>query len=347
MASILPVVGVLLVLGVSSGVTQLCEDDTDCKHGLYCFSATHNCVQCVECSEYRRHNTRKCVKEPLQCGECLDGYELEILSDGVRDVCVPTPGQPSSAHMTTAQKSLEMSSWLLYGAICTIGVSFAACAFFAVFKLKNVLLLKHRTRFFPELESTSTSSSALYAPSAPAPPPTNTLTAVPKFFFEEEKMIPKNEMISGYVQENKCNDNLQMAGKFISPSWVRNSPDDHPDDLVLNNGGGEDDVDGPIVPNQPAQDFLIDEETLPSEWTPGPDPGPSTSTSVPLITSFSGILSLNEATGSSAGSEQSSSESANHNASSNVNQINVTNNITVINSGNSSVAGVYNNFTKT
>ncbi|KAE8752977.1 hypothetical protein FOCC_FOCC000323 [Frankliniella occidentalis] len=137
MASILPVVGVLLVLGVSSGVTQLCEDDTDCKHGLYCFSATHNCVQCVECSEYRRHNTRN--------------YELEILSDGVRDVCVPTPGQPSSAHMTTAQKSLEMSSWLLYGAICTIGVSFAACAFFAVFKLKNVLLLKHRTRFFPEL----------------------------------------------------------------------------------------------------------------------------------------------------------------------------------------------------
>ncbi|KAK3921922.1 Ribose-5-phosphate isomerase A [Frankliniella fusca] len=403
MAWILFVVLAATLLVVSKAMR--CEDDGECSNTMYCYTATHRCVPCVVCSEYKRKEKEFCVKEPLQCGDCLDGYEQEILSDGIRNLCIqssfPEP------QIMTAQMSWQ--TWVF--GLC--GFSLIACALLTFFKCKDVVHVKYRSRFFPEtgIEKVHLCGCSSYLiviirlrgrersvmitevwptlcndgmdrgqvpsrsrvaectaghgsymlnmnPQFHHPVhcinhqhlPNHRLVVDLMFCMESEKMIPS--VREGYRYE-KQNENMQKASKFRSPNYVSNSPDDELTPPPPNIGGGQDNVDGPGPPAVPPQEFLIDEDTLPSEWSPGPDyPSTSSASTAPLVTSFSGIL-LNEARSSSDAGSGSQHSSANHSAESsnsreNVNQMNVTNmtNITIINSGNANSAGVYN-ITKT
>ncbi|XP_069679795.1 uncharacterized protein [Periplaneta americana] len=80
-----------------------CETDHECRvkgmHDYYCYIRTRNCVRCTNCTLYHRRKAPfpSCAKSAQDCGECMLGFEDEILTDGKKkDLCkainvIPTP----------------------------------------------------------------------------------------------------------------------------------------------------------------------------------------------------------------------------------------------------------------
>ncbi|XP_049786725.1 uncharacterized protein LOC126188980 isoform X1 [Schistocerca cancellata] len=88
-----------------------CEEDHECSENMFCYKM-RSCVDCYNCAlYYRKPNAKKiCAREPSECGECVDGYEAEILTNGnERDYCrimekpapVLIPGTAPSVNYTT------------------------------------------------------------------------------------------------------------------------------------------------------------------------------------------------------------------------------------------------------
>ena len=71
-----------------------CSTDGDCPRGRFCHSKFGHriCELCLDCpGRFRRRPSRgKCAKSANECGECIDGFAAEQLTQRkVRDKCVP------------------------------------------------------------------------------------------------------------------------------------------------------------------------------------------------------------------------------------------------------------------
>ncbi|KAJ1526367.1 hypothetical protein ONE63_009513 [Megalurothrips usitatus] len=297
---------------VASAARVPCTDDSSCGFDKFCYMRRY-CSPCTECSVYQRQGTGACVKDPSHCGDCLPGFEPEILTDGrTRDLCVPVLATTKVAPVEAPlPHTMEVpSDWLWIAPVVACGTfGFAVSLLYWVSKkYQSDLKIQQRTRFMPCSDSNSTSSATLYAPTAP-----HFETLLPESKEESERCH------RGVVYE-KANV-LQKTSMFVNPVWVRSPPD------PSEQGAPIDVVDGP----NPPEDFLIEDNTLPSDWTPGTQHEESSGTaSGPLITSFEGILRLNSAANGAGGPQP---EPTNHtSAPESASQINVTN-ITVINNG--------------
>ena len=314
------------LLAASGASLKKCEDDHQCGSGEYCYTKTRTCTPCVQCTAYKRQDGKgSCSKEPLLCGDCIEGFQPEILINGrARDLCVPN--QATAAPRTMAENNSSWTSLMLFVGFAILGV----VAIFAVrWMAKDPWRIKLRTRFLSNSDSGSVVSSVLYAPSAPP----QTLG------IKDEEC----QFVGKHFHVEKKEERFQCASKYLDPVWVK-SP--IPPEVQQEQGGDE--IDGPpseVNPPSP-QAFLIDENTMPSSWTPGPEYDTAQSSTQPMmITNFTDALRLNALT--SGGSEQAGPSAGNHNASSEQPQQNnaqhfTVNNITVINTSGNSSTGVFN-----
>ncbi|XP_021921315.1 uncharacterized protein LOC110830556 isoform X2 [Zootermopsis nevadensis] len=103
-----------------SGVYQSCEADHECDRNKYCYKVAGICVPCTDCKVYYRQKPAlypNCPKVPLQCGECLPGYEEEILTEGeVRSHCIPTASPQGMPWI----QAVSITVGILLALICII-----------------------------------------------------------------------------------------------------------------------------------------------------------------------------------------------------------------------------------
>lgn len=113
-----------------------CEEDHECAENMFCYKM-RSCVECYNCAlYYRKPNAKKiCAREPSECGECIDGYEADILTSGFeRDYCRAAEKAPTTS--SGPAPSISNTTFLLVG--CGIVAIVVAVAGYVIYKWRKI-----------------------------------------------------------------------------------------------------------------------------------------------------------------------------------------------------------------
>lgn len=228
-----------------------CETDHQCPDGHYCFTPSHTCARCIECTVYKRTSSwRYCPKVPADCGKCLPGYEEEILAEGkTRDFCV------ASIH-TSIQPDLIQSAYK------NVQTTFSA-HYFLVLGLLSILVPTIFYAFYWKKRTQSRLRCQHSSVPREEPPPYRNIELIPVSSVlsdSVDEVVEENTTLVMNISHTK--DRLTEATPFRRPDYEEQ---EYAYNTEEDSESEDDNVSSRIGTGNLE---LEDETTMPSDWTP-------------------------------------------------------------------------------